>query len=422
MRKVLQLSWHDLRIFLSNRGNLVSLLVVPIVMTLVVGVFTSGDGGEPASIRVDVLDRDNSLLSMQLVESLRQANSSLLLCPVDNDVEDRCQIGQERQFDRERAVTRVEEGTTQGAIVIPEGFAAQVRAFEAVDIVLYSLQEAGAPGILEQAASAAIQRVNGAGVAARTGSQLLSGVEDLSLEGQRRRDFEQAVYARAAEIWEAEPARVSLEYTGEHQVGGVGSNLQQGLGQSVPGMGTLFVMFTVFGGMTALIVERKQWTLQRLVVAPLSRAQLLGGKILARFTLGILQFVVVFGVGIAAGIQLGEDPLALILLAIAYTLAITALSFALGTWLENEAQASGFSLLLSLVLAPLGGAWWPLEIVPEFMQVLGHLSPVAWAMDGFHALIFNNGALQDVLLPVAVLLGIAGISFAWGVARFRVEG
>lgn len=422
MRKVLQLSWHDLRIFLSNRGNLVSLLVVPIVMTLVVGIFTSGEGGEPTSIRVDVLDRDNSPLSVQLVESLRQANSTLLLCPVDNDAEDRCQIGEERQFDLERAVTRVEEGTTQGAIVIPEGFASQVRAFEAVDIALYSRQGAGAPGILEQAASAAIQRVNGAAVAARTGSQLLSGAQDLSLEGQSRRDFEQAVYARAAEIWEAEPARVSFEYTSEQQAAGSGSNLQQGLGQSVPGMGTLFVMFTVFGGMTALIVERKQWTLQRLMVAPLSRAQLLGGKILARFTLGILQFMVVFGVGIAAGIQLGEDPLALILVAIAYTLAITALSFALGTWLENEAQASGFSLLLSLVLAPLGGAWWPLEIVPEFMQVIGHLSPVAWAMDGFHALIFNNGALQDVLLPVAVLLGIAGISFAWGVARFRVEG
>lgn len=422
MRKVLQLSWHDLRIFLSNRGNLVSLLVVPIVMTLVVGVFTSGDGGEPASIRVDVLDRDNSPLSVQLVESLRRANSSLLLCPMDNDAEDRCQIGEERQFDLERSVTRVEEGTTQGAIVIPKGFTSQVRAFEAVDIALYSRQEAGAPGILEQAAIAAIQRVNGAAVAARTGSQLLSGAQDLSLEGQRRRDFEQAVYARAAEIWEAEPARVSFEYTSEQQAAGGGSNLQEGLGQSVPGMGTLFVMFTVFGGMTALIVERKQWTLQRLVVAPLSRPQLLGGKILARFTLGILQFAVVFGVGIAAGIQLGEDPLALILLAIAYTLAITALSFALGTWLENEAQASGFSLLLSLVLAPLGGAWWPLEIVPEFMQVIGHLSPVAWAMDGFHALIFNNGALQDVLLPVAVLLGIAAISFAWGVARFRVEG
>lgn len=421
MRKMLQLSLNDLRLFLSNRGNLIGLLLIPIVMTLVVGVATSGASDEPTTIRVDVLDQDNSPLASQFIESLRRANSSLVLCPMDNDSEDRCQLAETRQFDLDWAIARVEEETTRAAIAIPAGFASRVQAFNAVEIGYYSREEAGVPGVVEQAAGAAIQRVNGAAVAARTGAEILASVEGLSSDEEERRDFERAVYARAAEIWQAEPARVSFEYTGEPQAGGVGSNLQEGLGQSVPGMGSMFVMFTVFGGMTALIVERKQWTLQRLAVAPLSRAQLLGGKILARLTLGVLQFMVVFGVGLAAGIQLGEDPLALIVVAIAYTLAITALSFALGTWLRNEAQASGFSLLLSLVLAPLGGAWWPLEIVPEFMQAIGHLSPVAWAMDGFHALIFNNGSIQDVFLPVAVLLGITGISFAWGIARFKVE-
>jgi ABC-2 type transport system permease protein len=415
--QVLEIARNDLRLFFSSRGNLISLLLVPVVMTLVVGIFSGGNGEAP-SIRVDLLDHDDGPLSARLVEGLHQANSVLLLCPMDDDVEDPCQLGETSRLDLDTALARLERETTDGAVVVPAGFAAQVQASEPVTVVLYTRETVGMPGAIEQALRAALQRINGAAVAARIGSQALAGVEPLSAN---RQDVERALYARAAAIWAGEPVQVSFAYADAPRSGAGGSALQEGLGQSVPGMGTVFVMFTVFGGMSALITERKQWTLQRVAVAPLSRAQILGAKILARFALGMLQFVVVLTVGFVAGIQLGQDPLALVLVAVSYTLAITALSFALGTWLENEAQANGFSLLLSLVLGPLGGAWWPLEVVPPFMRVIGHLSPVAWAMDGFRALTFNRGTLSDVLMPILVLLGVAIASFALGIARFRAE-
>ncbi|MFN2273404.1 MAG: ABC transporter permease, partial [Anaerolineales bacterium] len=84
-------------------------------------------------------------------------------------------------------------------------------------------------------------------------------------------------------------------------------------------------------------------------------------------------------------------------------------------------QASGFALLLSLILAPLGGAWWPLHIVPRFMQVIGHISPIAWSMDAFTNLIFEGGGVGSILLPVGVLLAIAVVAFALAVRFFRYE-
>jgi ABC-2 type transport system permease protein len=72
-------------------------------------------------------------------------------------------------------------------------------------------------------------------------------------------------------------------------------------------------------------------------------------------------------------------------------------------------------------LAPLGGAWWPLEITPQFMQIIGHISPIAWAMDGFRSLIFYGGTLTDVLLPVAVLLGASLVFLVIGARYFRYE-
>jgi ABC-2 type transport system permease protein len=186
-------------------------------------------------------------------------------------------------------------------------------------------------------------------------------------------------------------------------------------------MGSMFVMFTVFGGMVALVGERKQWTLQRLAVAPVSRGHLLGGKVLGRFTLGFIQYLVVFAVGLLAGVHFGGDILALVLIMVSFTLATTALSFAVGSRVKTEMQAGSLTQLLVLVLAALGGAWWPLEIVPPFMRAIGHLSPVAWAMDGYQSLIFENGDLSTVLPSIAVLLGVAVVCFGFGIWHFKYE-
>jgi ABC-2 type transport system permease protein len=419
MRNILEITRNDLRLFLVQRGNLVSLLFVSIVMTLVIGIFTGG-GDSTRLLQVDVIDLDSSELSAQFMDTLRQANKSLVLCPMDNDEENRCELEEGASFTVQQAIVRVEDSVTLAMIEIPAGFAETVQSFEPVEILYRSQEDLIAPGLIRQAVEAAIQRVNGAAVASRVGSDVLLDVIAEGIDVEEQGDLKEALYQEAASLWDEEPAQVRFQLS-QQDVDESGSNLQEGLGQSVPGMGSMFVMLTVFGGMTTLVVEKKQWTLQRIATMPISRGQLLGGKILARFVLGVLQFSVVFVVGILASIQFGDDWIAFVLITVSYTLAITALSFAIGSRVKNEAQASGLSLLLTITLAPLGGAWWPMEIVPDFMRILGHISPVAWAMDGYNALIFESGNLSSVLPSILVLLAIAGVCFVIGIGRFRYD-
>ncbi|RMF82114.1 MAG: ABC transporter permease [Chloroflexi bacterium] len=154
---------------------------------------------------------------------------------------------------------------------------------------------------------------------------------------------------------------------------------------------------------------------------PVSNAHILGGLILAFFVLGMIQYAVVFLVGIAVGLNLGSDPVAIVLIMMAFTLTTGGLTFVLANFIRTEQQAGSLTTLLGLTLAPLGGAWWPLEIVPDFMRTIGHLSPVAWAMDGFRELIFFDGTLADVWLYIVILLGYAIVLFAFGVYRFSYE-
>jgi ABC-2 type transport system permease protein len=186
-------------------------------------------------------------------------------------------------------------------------------------------------------------------------------------------------------------------------------------------MGAMFVMFTVLTGMALLLRERRMWTLQRLVVMPVRRSEILAGKILARFSTGLLQFLIVFAVGLVVGLNLGSDLLALLVVVMAYTLCITALGFAIAPLIRTEAQAGSMVTLLSLSLAALGGAWWPLDIAPDFMQVIGYATPVAWAMNGFNQLLFYGGGLADVLLPVGVLLAATTVLFVIGVRNFQYD-
>ena len=416
---MLNISEVDLRIFFKSRGNLIGLVVIPVVMTLVVGIFTAQRIDEAPHFTIDVIDSDESEISAQFVQAMRETGDSIHFCPMDQDVKNTCELEDDQQLDRELVASRVKDGTTEAAIIVPPDFAAHIGQNEPVSIILLVRQQVPGQIIVEQTMLSAIQNVEGASSAARTGAGLVDELSMDQLEFEDRESVSNAIYTRALVYWTDRPARVSLEFTTVEGVGPTGINIQDGLGQSVPGMGSMFVMFTVFGGMVTLIHEREDWTFQRLIMMPIGRSQLLGGKITGRFTLGIIQYLIVFAVGLAAGLYFGSDHLAILFVILSFTLCVTALSFAIGSRLDNAQQASGLSLLLSITLASLGGAWWPLEIVPEFMQVIGHISPVAWAMDAYHILIFQGGTFADVWVSIAVLLGMTILFFILGIRQFR---
>ena len=177
MRQTLTLALNDLRLFLVDRGNLIGLLLIPIVMTLVIG-YVSGQStsGGPERVRVDVLDMDESEFSAQLIQAIREANSALALCPLDDNAQDGgfCQLEGVTEFDREWALARLQDETTLALIEIPRGFGADLSAFRPVTITYYSLQGASAPGYIQQAVDAAVQRLNGAVVASLVGSQVIA--------------------------------------------------------------------------------------------------------------------------------------------------------------------------------------------------------------------------------------------------------
>ena len=421
MAKILAIIRQDLRVFLNRRSNLVSLLLTPGVMTIIIALVNGGAFSGTTIQRLDVIDRDNSPASAQFLDSICLANPDLTLCPMDNTDKDICDLGAATVLTESQALDRVANSTSLALLEIPSGFEAGLAAQQPMTLTLRSSSDFGSSQSAQQVVQAALSQINTAAVASQIGLSAISSLQSQPLAGDQVQQIKDALYQQALEMEKEENLTVDFVLSGTTQEHTMGESLQQGLGQSVPGMGTMFVLMTIFGGMSALIVEREQWTLQRLASMPVSRSTLLAGKILARFCLGLLQFLVVFIVGALFKMNFGKDPLALLLLVIVYTLSITAFSFAIGPGLKNPAQASGLGLLLTLTMAPLGGAWWPMDISPRFMQIIGHITPVAWAMDGFTALTYRGAILTDIWVPLTILLGMTVVAFMVAIPRFRYQ-
>jgi ABC-2 type transport system permease protein len=73
------------------------------------------------------------------------------------------------------------------------------------------------------------------------------------------------------------------------------------------------------------------------------------------------------------------------------------------------------------VFSGLGGAWMPLEATGKTFQLIGHFTPVAWAMDGFKNILVRGLDLSAVWLPAGALLGYAILFLALAVWKFKFE-
>jgi ABC-2 type transport system permease protein len=142
------------------------------------------------------------------------------------------------------------------------------------------------------------------------------------------------------------------------------------------------------------------------------------GHFLAIFLLIFTQFgiLIVFGQWVLK-VDYLREPAAIALVAFSAALCISALGLLIGIVAQSEEQAISFSLIPMFVFSGLGGAWVPLEFTGETFRAIGHVSPVAWGMDGFENIVARGLGFDSVLLPAAALTGYALLFFSIAVWR-----
>lgn len=409
----------DLRRWWSDRHAVVVSLLLPLVLTAILGISFGGFGGGPTL----------SAIPLAIVGDLPT---------YARDFIDRA-LGETGLFDvvwtsRDYAERKVRSGKMQAALIIPDGTLDRYLSGKRVTFTLWKdINSEFKAGIVEQilermllylrageatyfgawpedwypdsADESDISRLLDAGSALDVYRQVRDGAPAAEAAWGQLQDLldhqielQDAFAVSSVDLIVRDRGGREVESSGDVRAS---SNM---FDYFLPGMAVFFLMFSAGNAGGDFHREREGGTLRRMLVSPLTARDLLLGKWLFTTLNGVLQLAVLFAVGrFIFGLNLGPDPLALPVQALATSAALASVFLVLALLTRTEKQMGQISTGVILFMALIGGNFVPVDTMPGFLRSAAIFTPNYWANQGFAAIISNDQGLGAVIDPLAVL-------------------
>jgi ABC-2 type transport system permease protein len=397
----------DLMLFATDRLALFFFMLFPFIFVLIFNFMFKGTGGQDQRLQLHVVSREAAgSISYQLLSAMETPDPGRLAPGQPQIIWDK---------DYARALQDVKDKKLSGFLAFPEDFTKGVMLGYGTRLDV----------VVDPAASTTRGALNGlaANVAAQVGSEQLAANTAVSLI------VEHALTSGNAAGLGGEIERVlgapagpsaplilfDTQKVGEVEAGNPANWV-------IPGYLVMFTFFAAAQSASIIVRERQSNTLERLLASSAQRWAILGGMFTGTVVKGLIQVVIFWTVGVLAfGMDMGLSPIGVIALSVFMVLVSASFSIMLATLAKTEKSAGALGVLVSLVLAPLGGCWWPLFITPKWMQSIAKLTPHGWANSGFNSLIVFGGDLSAVV-PNLLILALFAVAFAViAVRRFRTD-
>ena len=437
MRTVIAMALKDLRLMSRDWLGLFFIVGFPILMALFFGSMYGSMGGESASLRVAVVDEDQSEISQQFVANLKETGNV--------EVE---------PLARDAALDRVRRGQLVGLIALPKGFGktAGIPWMEspAIEIGVDPSRKAESgllEGLVMQSAGklmmARFQDPTAMRSFVRQGRDELAKADDVSpllkpvlvemmdsldtfmeswqrveaTESKATADDEDIKPDAASDMPGFELARIeTIDVTRQYPKDSpeaLVNKLRSQWDISFPQAMIWGILACAAGFAITIVRERKQGTFLRLQVAPVSRAQILAGKATACFVAVITVIVVMVVLGTWLGMR-PESPLLLALAAMCIAFAFAGIMMLMSVVGKSEEAVSGAAWGANMLMAMFGGGMIPLVFMPSFMKSLSDFSPAKWAVLALEGSIWRGFTLAEMLAPCAILVCVGAVGLAIG--------
>src|SRR4051812_14132505 len=372
MNRILLIAKNDLRLFLKDKSGYFWLFGAPLLFAFFMGL--NRGPGDPSNPRPELRleNHDTGFVGKVFVEELGLQGSHV--------------------------VNSGEAEKSQRGVRIPTNFTANVLAKKPVKVEFFNAKNNGAD------ASALTE--------ARLVRALISINSDLiELSGETNAITEEALRRVVAR---ENPVKLNATFGSRRPI-------PAGFNQSIPGILVMFVLMNllIFGG-TTVASERREGMMRRFMVHPVSKTELVYGKIAGLLGLGLVQIAFMLIVSMFfMKFHICSQFIPVLVVLIVYAWAAGSVGVLVGSVISRDDKIVGICVLFSIVMAALGGCWWPLEIVPDKVRIFAHLTPPAWAMDALHQLISFGGSWPQIAGPLAVLTAFAIIANALAIRFFR---
>jgi ABC-2 type transport system permease protein len=412
LERVWLIALKDLKIFTNDRMAAFFFIVFPLLFIVMFNFVMKGIGGEDQRLELHLVTQEAAGgLSYQIIGAMETRDESLLKPGEPKIVWDR---------DYNAARQAVEDRKLAGYVAFPADFTPALMSGSGASLEVFA--DAGNVN-----ARAALNGLAG-GISSQIGANqvVIKASVALLIEGgvitpTDTVSIDKAVQKMMTEYFSgAAGAGASYITFKTDKVGEV--EAENPANFVIPGYLVMWVFFAAAMAAESIVRERLNYTLERLLASSVKRESILGGIYTGTAIKGLIQIAIFWAVGILVfHVDMGLSPAAVFLLSILMVLMSAAFSLMLATLARTQRSAGALANITSLVLAPLGGCWWPLFLYPDWLQNIARVTPHAWATTGFNKIMVfgaDFGAAVPSMLALLVFTVIFGLIAAW---RFRTS-
>jgi ABC-2 type transport system permease protein len=205
----------------------------------------------------------------------------------------------------------------------------------------------------------------------------------------------------------------------QRYIRGYDLEMMDSVGPAVLGLVVFF--FTFITAAISFLRERTQGSLEKFMVSPLSRPEMVAGYLLGFSLFALLQSATTLLVVVLAfGVPMEGSPLT----AFGVILLLGAGGLVLGAFLSNfaktEFQVVQFIPIVILPQVVLSGVWWPLESIPAFLQPVSYALPLTYSSDALRAVMLKGAGISEILIPDLLFL-VGFFVLAFGAATLMLK-
>jgi ABC-2 type transport system permease protein len=366
----------ETRQILRDRRTFVLILVMPIVLTFLFG--KALETGELRQIPSVIFNQDGS----------PESNAIVTAFSTYDEVQIQREVGTLQE-----AQELLAQGKIKAAIVIPRGFMKQIEAGQEaqLQLLLDGTDNNSAP-IVEGVAQQVIQRYNA--------ERAVKGLWARGVRPDRGRRLIEPVFVQTEIRYNP-----GLRYLSYVMPGVIGLTLQ---------------LLTVMLMAVSITREREKGTLDQLMVSPITRSELILGKLLPYLGISLLNVVTIlfvadrwFNVPVRERLPLLLAFCALfVLTSLATGLLISAVS-------RSQFQAIQIAVFYILPVFMLSGAYAPIEAIPGAIRPISYLFPLMYFCRAVRAVTLRGAGLLLVWKDLVVLAGFVLVFLYWAVLSFK---
>lgn len=417
MKTIWYIAKKDLLETIKDRSSIFFMLAMPIIFITVMGLVIGGSfggGSGPLKVTVAINNQDSGPVGQTILKALNINNDNLQITL--------------KQYNNPDQVTTAVADTKSGVdagIVVPAGttdalFAAVEHHQPTNNLVkFYTLPSSNnEPALIAQQV---LNSVIGNFATSQYASAAAVSQVTQVCNAQGNHCAQQSINAQAIDQAISQAVSTAQQSVPVQALTAGQTTQISSFDLYVPGYAIFFSLFGINAVAGTILQEKEDGTFRRLLIAPVQKYALLGGKVLAQFILTVAQLAVLFIFGyVFFHIHIG-NLLALILLLLASSFGVTGLGIVLVSIVKTRRQLNPVVTLVTLVSSIIGGVFFPAWLEPSWMQQIAKIGLPSWAMEGLNNIMIYGKDLNYVIPDILGLLAYGLICYIIALRFFRFQ-